>query len=466
MISNYVLPNGWEIRTVEELVSSNILYKPLDGNHGEIHPKSSDYVDFGVPFIMASDLSNGRVNFNTCKFISEEQAKTLRKGFAMENDVLISHKATIGRTAFVQQNCYSKIVLTPQVTYYRVKNIKKLHPQYLKYYFDSYYFQDLLLLWSGAGSTRAYLGITGQLKLPIVMPPIELQKQIGDSLWSIDMKIENNLTLNQTLESISQSLFKSWFVDFDPVKAKIEAKVNGKDPFLAAMEVLSGKFATETKNFLDPEFDTLRTIAALFPAELIESELGLIPKGWEIKSLDKIADFLNGLALQNFPIKNDFDWLPVIKISQLKKGDSNAAEKASSKIPVEYIVDNGDVIFSWSGSLHVDVWCGGKGALNQHLFKVTSSKYPKWFYYQWTLKHLESFQRIAADKAVTMGHIKREHLTRAKCIVPSELFFQSATPLFENLLNRAIAARLESSKLSDIRDTLIPKLLNGDISIK
>ena len=169
--SSFLLPDGWRVLTVEQLVNDGVLDKPLDGNHGGIHPKAADYVDNGVPFIMASDLEGGQINLSLCKFISEDQAKGLRKGFAKAGDVLLSHKATIGRTALVQESEFPFVVLTPQVTYYRVKNVARLDPVYLKTYFDSLTFQTILNQWAGAGSTRAYLGITGQLKLPIIIPP-------------------------------------------------------------------------------------------------------------------------------------------------------------------------------------------------------------------------------------------------------------------------------------------------------
>jgi type I restriction enzyme S subunit len=109
-----------------------------------------------------------------------------------------------------------------------------------------------------------------------------------------------------------------------------------------------------------------------------------IPEGWSIKPLDGIATYQNGLALQKFRPENENDFLPVVKIAQLKKGFSDGEEKASPNIKPECIIDNGDVVFSWSGSLMVDIWCGGKAALNQHLFKVSSTKYPKWLYYKYT----------------------------------------------------------------------------------
>ena len=149
----------WPIVTVEELIALNILERPIDGNHGSIHPKTADYVPSGIPFVMASDLKAGRVDLDNCSFISEKQARKLAKGFSLPGDVLLSHKATIGRTAIVQDNAFPFIMLTPQITYYRIKDPTRLNNRFLKFYFDSRGFKDLFEAWAGAGSTRAYLGI-------------------------------------------------------------------------------------------------------------------------------------------------------------------------------------------------------------------------------------------------------------------------------------------------------------------
>ena len=176
----------WETYTVEELVNKKMLDKPLDGNHGGIHPKSTDYVDEGVPFIMANDLKDGSIDYNNCKYISEEQSKTLKKGFSKPGDVLLTHKATIGRTAIVD-SIHDTVILTPQVTYYRVLN--GINNYYLYFYFNSIYFQNILKNWSSSGSTRQYIGISSQLKLPIILPPLEIQNNIADILLSIENKI-------------------------------------------------------------------------------------------------------------------------------------------------------------------------------------------------------------------------------------------------------------------------------------
>lgn len=296
------------------------------------------------------------------------------------------------------------------------------------------------------------------------IPSKEVQIKIGNILNKIDSKIELNNQINQTLESIAQALFKSWFIDFEPVRAKIAAKQTGQDPEFAAMCAISGKSEAELKQMSEDDFAELQATAALFPYELVESDLGEVPRGWEVKSLDKIANYQNGLALQKFRPENENDFLPIVKIAQLKSGIATIEEKASPNIDVKSVIDNGDVVFSWSGSLMVDIWCGGKAALNQHLFKVTSTKYPKWLYYCYTKHHLAEFQRIAQAKAVTMGHIKREHLSQALCAVPCEKMLD-VSGILESILQKQIKFRLENNNLMQIRDSLLPKLLSGEVGV-
>jgi type I restriction enzyme S subunit len=425
----------WEETTVGELVRRGVLERPLDGNHGSIHPKREDFVPTGVPFIMASDLVGGGIDTVNCSFITLEQAKSLRKGFAKRGDVLLSHKATLGRTALIGGIPGDFVMLTPQVTYYRPKDPAKLNNRYLKYYFDSEQFQQVLRSWAGAGSTRAYIGITDQLRLPVLLPPLAKQKTIATALGALDDKIELNRRMNATLEAMARALFQSWFVDFDPVRDKLD----GRQP--AA---------------LDPAID------ALFPEHLEETVVGHTPKGWEVRSLDKIAHYLNGLALQKYP-PGEGPTLPVIKIAQLRKGDTVGADRCNTDLPPAYIVQDGDVLFSWSGSLEVELWCGGPGALNQHLFKVTSPEFPKWFYYLWTLYHLDEFRLIAADKATTMGHIQRGHLTAAKALIPPRPLLDAMTRAMSPLIDQLIANRIQSRTLATMRDTLLPKLLSGEL---
>jgi len=206
-------PIDWLELTVNELVEMDIIYKPLDGNHGNIHPKGSDFVKSGIPFIMASDIKNGKVDILNCSFISQEQANALQKGFSITNDVLLTHKASLGRTAIVGNLKIPYIMLTPQVTYYRVKDYTKLSNVYLKYFFDSPAFQGVLENHGNSGSTRAYVGITAQRELPILLPDIEIQYAIASVLSSLDDKIDLLHRQNATLEKMAETLFKQWFVE-------------------------------------------------------------------------------------------------------------------------------------------------------------------------------------------------------------------------------------------------------------
>lgn len=300
-------------------------------------------------------------------------------------------------------------------------------------------------------------------------PSQDSREKIGLFLSLFDKKIELNNQINDTLEAMAEAFFKSWFVDFDPVHAKAQAKAEGLDADginRAAMAVMASKNDDELarmKADSPEEYEQLEKLASLFPGQLQESELGLIPQGWEVKPLDEIAEYHNGLALQKFRPKNEDDYLPIVKIAQLRTGEASHDEKASTNIRENSIIEDGDVIFSWSGTLLVDLWCGGKAALNQHLFKVESKDYPKWFYFYYTKHHLTEFKRIAAAKAVTMGHIKRSHLKEALCAVPNAELI--CITYLQNIMEMKINNRLQSRNLVEIRDILLPKLLSGEIEV-
>jgi type I restriction enzyme S subunit len=274
----------------------------------------------------------------------------------------------------------------------------------------------------------------GDLLLPL--PPVNIQRIIAKVLHTLDDKIELNRKMNETLEAMARAMFKSWFVDFDPVRDKAE----GRDPGLPA------------------------PIAALFPDSFDEAADHEMPSGWITCGLDQIARFLNGLALQKYPPK-DGQALPVIKIAQLRTEETSGADQASADLADDYIVNDGDVLFSWSGSLACVLWAGGRGALNQHLFKVTSTKYPKWFYWLWILHYLEEFQAIAADKATTMGHIQRRHLSEARVLLPPEPLLLEMDKHFRPLVDQIVLLKIESKMLATYRDSLLPKLIAGEIRL-
>jgi type I restriction enzyme S subunit len=316
----------------------------------------------------------------------------------------------------------------PHDTTLWVKDFHGNDPRFVYYFFKSVAPQIATM---DVGSANPTLNRNHVHPLPAKWPPLAEQKAIAAVLGALDDKIEMNRRMNATLEATARALFQNWFVDFDPVRAKLD----GRWPI---------------------------GIAALFPNEFQDSELGPIPKGWEARSLDQVATYLNGLALQKFPPGYGAT-LPVIKIAQLRQGNSEGADRCNTNVPPEYVIDDGDVLFSWSGSLEVELWCGAPGALNQHLFKVTSTEFPKWFYYFWTRHHLNDFRLIAADKATTMGHIQRKHLTAAKALVPPRQLLDAMTNYMSPLVEKIISNRVESRTLAAARDALLPKLLSGEI---
>ena len=390
-----------------------------------------NYYGGAIPWLRTKEVNYGKV-FETEQHITQLGLTNSSAKLVPINSVIVAmygNGDTAGRVAI------NKIPLTTnQACCNLVVDPEKADFRFVYYYLMGRY-QELVDLKNGG----AQQNLNGQLikAFPFSAPDVREQNAIADVFEALDDRITLLRESNATLEAIAQALFKSWFVDFDPVRAKMEGRApEGMD----------------------------EATAALFPDKFEESELGLMPRGWRVKPLDEVANFLNGLALQKFPPTDD-SWLPVIKIAQLRKGDTVGADRAGRNLKPDYIIQNGDVLFSWSGSLEVEVWCGGEGALNQHLFKVTSDRYPKWFYYLWTKHHLEYFRQIAASKATTMGHIQRAHLTHAKVVVPPDAFVEAVGESFSPLLDRWIATALQAQTLATLRDTLLPRLISGQLRL-
>jgi type I restriction enzyme, S subunit len=356
----------------------------------------------GPIFLGISNLQNGQINLSDAEHLSEEDfIKWTRRVTPRENDIVFSYETRLGEAALAPKAL--RFCLGRRMALMR-PDINKVVPRFLLYAYLGPEFQQTLRARTVHGSTVDRIPLIEFPTFPISIPPISEQRAIAGILGALDDKIESNRRMNRTLESMAWAVFRHWFLEGEENK-------------------------------------------------------------WEEKSLDEIADFLNGLALQKFPPEDD-DYLPVIKIAQLRKNDTKDADKASTTIPPEYVIKDGDILFSWSGSLEVIVWCGGKGALNQHLFKVTSEKYPKWFYYYWTKYHLPEFQEIAAGKATTMGHIQRHHLRDAKVLVPIKEELQEMDKIMSPLLDKIINHEKESRTLASLRDTLLPKLMRGEVRVK
>jgi type I restriction enzyme S subunit len=428
--------SNWRTCTIGDLVKEKVIFPPMDGNHGEIHPKGNDFVSEGIPFVMASDINDSLIDLTGCKYISKKQADGLRKGFAHEGDVLLTHKATIGRTAVVPHIKYPYLMLTPQVTYYRVIDTSALNNRFLKYYFDYKPFQETLGLWAGAGSTRAYLGITGQHNLTIRIPDIDTQQKIAAVLAAIDKKIKLNNRINAELEAMAKTLYDYWFVQFD--------------------------FPDDSPQGQGKPYKTSGGKMVYNPTLKRE-----IPEGWEVVSLVDIASFINGIACQRyFPKEDETGVLKVIKIREFSSGLDENSDVVIADIPEELIIQDGDVLFSWSATLDVKLWAGGVGALNQHIFKVTSDSYPKTFYYFEVLRYLEHFKMIAALRKTTMGHITKDHLAWGRISHPPKELIQAIDAKLSPMLSKIIINNQQNTKLAKLRDWLLPMLMNGQVTVK
>ena len=311
-----------------------------------------------------------------------------------------------------------------------IPNPECVEPKYFFYLLSTIDFNDI-----ASGTALPYLTVRDLSKISVYLPPMDSQLVISKCLAALDNKIELNRRMNETLEMMVQAIFKNWFVDFGPTRAKVE----GHAPYLTA-------------DFWD-----------LFPDAIDEEGK---PAGWHRRPMDEVADFLNGLALQKFPASNLQDSLPVIKIAELRGGISARSSRASHDVPDKYVVKDGDFLFSWSGSLMAKFWTEGQGALNQHLFKVSSNRYPAWFFSQWVHYHLEEFQAIAASKATTMGHIQRGHLKEAMAICPPDGVTEKLGEMLGPLLEAAIKNELENRTLAQTRDLLLQKLMSGEICLR
>ena len=435
--------------------------------------KSTDFLKTGkFKVLKIKNIRFGYIDYSETDFISDQLSKKTEEWKTKPKDILISMTGSgpnapaslVGRVARVGEN--EPISFINQRIGRVIVN-EKVDSDYIYYLLSQKSSQEYFV--NNSTGSANQVNINGNTILSLEVPCISFEesKKIAQILNAFDDKIQLNTQINQTLEQIAQALFKSWFVDFDPVRAKVQALSDGlslEQAELAAMQAISGKTPEELTALSQTQPDRYAELvetAKAFPCEMVEVDGVEIPQGWNLKALDEIANYQNGLALQKFRPEDDEPFLPVVKIAQLRQGYADGEEKAKASIKPECIIDNGDVIFSWSGSLLVDIWCGGKAALNQHLFKVTSKRYPKWFYYFYTKYHLAEFQRIAYDKAVTMGHIKREHLSAAKCIVPNDELLANKT--LENILEKIIFNRLENFNLQDTRDLLLPRLLNGEM---
>ena len=346
---------------------------------------------------------NKRISGNVPVYSSAEITGWHNEPLVNSKGLIIGRKGTIGKVYYSNTPFFCI-----DTAYYILPNEKIYDLKFLFYKLKTVGFEDL-----NEDSAVPGLNRETAYNQKVLLPPLPEQKAIASILSSLDDKIDLLHRQNATLEKMAETLFRQWFVERRPEPDEGEAK-----------------------------------------------------EEWESRPLSSIANFLNGLACQKFPPKNDIEKLPVLKIKELNSGISENSDWATTEVNPEYIVKNGDVIFAWSASLMVKIWDGQDCILNQHLFKVTSEYYPKWFYYLWCKYHLDEFIVKAASHATTMGHIKRSDLDEAMVLIPSDKELEEMTLAVEPLISKIISNNKQIKLLVNLRDILLPKLMSGEIRVE
>jgi type I restriction enzyme S subunit len=424
-------PVHWLIKPLDEVMEAIIDYRG----------KTPQKTDCGIPLITAKIVKNGRIETPE-EFIAESQYSSwMVRGLPRAGDVVVTTEAPLGEIAQLDD---SNVALAQRIVTLRGKE-GVLNNDYLLYLMQSSYVQDQLES-RASGSTVKGIKQSELRKILLPIPPEDEQVEIAKHLKALDKKVEVNRQINQSLEQMAQAIFKYWFIDFDPVRARMVGR--------------------------QPEGMDAAT-SALFPSMLVEVEpsIGMMPQGWEAISLYDTAAYVNGAAFKANDFSTDGSGLPIIKIAELKQGVTAQTKFTEKDFQPKYSIDSGDVCYSWSGSpetsLDVFRWLGGPGWLNQHIFKLVCSSQKQKVFAYYLLKHMRPILvQTAMDKQTTgLGHVTVADMKRIKVVYPDsaalEMFYEKVKPLYEQceLLEK------QCSALEQLRNSLLPKLLSGEVVV-
>ena len=412
---------------LERIINTDIEF--IDGDRGQNYPSKSDFFanEYCV-FLNTGNITKNGFDFSKLDFITEEKDKSLRKGKVKIDDIILTTRGTVGNVVLVTESIkYPNMRINSGMVIIRSK--KDFTPLFLNTFFRSELFKKQALT-NGSGSAQPQLPISALKNISIPKLDKKTQAKITSVLSALDEKIALNNQINATLEQMAKTLYDYWFLQFDLPDE------NGKPYKSSGGEMVYN--------------DVLKRD---------------IPKGWEVKSLWQIANYFNGLALQKYR-PTDEEYLPVIKIREMNEGISSNTEKASPDIPKNAIIDDGNILFSWSASLDVMIWNQGKGALNQHIFKVTSEQYPKSFYYFELLNYLKHFKMMAELRKTTMGHITQDHLKQAYICIPKIELLEVMENKLKPIFDKNLILHKENRQLAKLRDWLLPMLMNGQVTVQ
>lgn len=351
-------------------------------------------------------------------------------------------------------------------------NKKIANPLFYYYYFLSRLGKIAInaIIEQGAGAA----GIRGSDLAKVLVPDLKKddQDRISDNFDQLDSKIELNHQINQTLEEMAQAIFKSWFVDFDPVKAKIEAKAGGQDPERAAMCAISGKTAAELDLLLPDQLAQLRTTAALFPDELTDSELGLIPDGWEWSTIGKEVDVVGGgtpsTKVADFWDEGVYNWTTPKDLSGVQEKILLDTERKITKPGLEKISSGllpvNTVLLSSRAPVGYLALAKRPVAINQGYIamKCTDSLPPE-YVLQWAESVMDEIKQRASG--TTFAEISKKNFREIPVLVPASTVVREFQKLASGIYEKIKESMEESKYLAEIRDSLLPKLLSGEIEL-
>lgn len=421
---------------------------------------------------MPKNISVEGISTEDIACITDEDADRLSKYLVRNGDIIYSRRGDVEKCSLVTEKEEGWLCGTGCLRI-RLGENSKVSPIFIHAYLSHPAIRGWIVR-HAIGATMPNLNTSILSSVPVLIPSAD-ERIVIENIWrNTTKKIELNRQINQTLEHIAQAIFKSWFVDFEPVKAKIQAKQNGQDPERAAMRAISGKTDAELDAFLKASLPERRqqliATAALFPDELEDSELGLIPKGWAWKPLYETAGYVNGAVFKASDFSEDAKGLPIIKIAELKQGISAGTKFTRGDFREKYKIRDGDMLYSWSGSpktsLEVFKWFGGEGWLNQHIFKLNFvSKYQKYFTY-FLLQYMKPVLiRTAQQKQTTgLGHVTVADMKRIKVPYPDEIMLGIFSSVVGPIYEQASCLQKQVNTLSSLRDLLLPKLLSGEIT--
>lgn len=439
-----------------------------DGLHGTpIYDEAGAYY-----FINGNNLCNGKIdlNENTKKASKVEYFKYKKE--LNERTILVSINGTLGNVALYRGE---PVILGKSACYFNV--IESVNKNYVRYVVSSNVFRNYLESLA-TGSTIKNVSLRLMRDFTFKLPPIEIQNKIADALSSLDDKITINTQNNQTLEAMAQAIFKSWFVDFDPVKAKmavLESSGDAKQAERAAMEAISGKDeeALAEMEIKEPEaFAELAGTVALFPAAMVESELGLIPEGWSVSEIGEEVLVVGG----GTPATNRPEYWESGEIHWTTPKDlSNASEKillqterriteeglktiSSGLLPINTVLMSSRAPVGYLAISKIPV------AINQGYIamKCEKSISPE-YVVQWCESQMENIKQRASG--TTFAEINKQNFRQIPVLRPNNNLQMKYSVHVRSIYAKIEKNMLETIGLFQIRDSLLPKLLSGDIDL-